>query len=41
MSSQVHHDNILDPLVTEIGIGYAYYPASTYRGYYTLVFAAP
>lgn len=41
MSSQVHRDNILDPLVSEVGIGYVYNPNSTYRGYYTLVFASP
>ena len=41
MSSQVHHDNIMDPQVSEVGIGYVYSADSTYRGYYTLVFASP
>jgi uncharacterized protein YkwD len=38
MKSKIHHDNMLSPKVTEIGIGYAYYPNSTYKGYYTLNF---
>lgn len=41
MNSQVHRNNILSSKVTEIGIGYAYYPSSSYGGYYTLVFAKP
>ncbi len=41
MNSKVHRDNILSPKVTEIGIGYAYSPSSSYGGYYSLVFAKP
>ena len=39
MNSQIHRDNILSSKITEIGIGYANYPKSTYKGYYTLDFA--
>jgi uncharacterized protein YkwD len=39
-NSQIHHDNIMDPDVTEIGIGYVFNADSTYGGYYTLVFAS-
>jgi uncharacterized protein YkwD len=38
-NSQIHHDNIMDPEKTEIGIGYVFNADSTYGGYYTLVFA--
>ncbi len=38
MNSPVHHDNILWPDVTDIGIGYAYYNG---LGYYTLIVARP
>jgi uncharacterized protein YkwD len=41
MGSQVHRSNILDPAYTKIGIGYVYSAASTYGGYYTLVFSRP
>lgn len=41
MNSQVHRDNILDPQVTEIGIGYVFSAASEFGGYYTLNFARP
>lgn len=41
MNSQVHRDNILNPDVSEIGIGYVYYANSSYGGYYTVVFARP
>ena len=41
MNSQVHRDNILNPKSTQIGIGYAYYYGSTYKGYYTLDFIQP
>jgi uncharacterized protein YkwD len=41
MNSQIHHDNILDPDRTEIGVGYAFLASSEYGGYYTLVFARP
>jgi uncharacterized protein YkwD len=41
MNSQEHRDNILNPNVTEIGIGYVYYANSLYGGYYTTNFARP
>jgi uncharacterized protein YkwD len=41
MNSQIHHDNILDPDRTDIGVGYAFLASSEYGGYYTLVFARP
>ena len=41
MNSDVHRANILNPKVTSIGIGYAYYAGSTYKGYYTVDFARP
>lgn len=41
MNSQVHRDNILNNVVTEVGIGYVYNPNSEYGGYYTMDFALP
>jgi uncharacterized protein YkwD len=41
MNSQVHRDNILNDVVTEVGIGYVYDPNSEYGGYYTMDFALP
>ena len=41
MNSQVHRDNILSPKVSEMGIGYAFNPSSTYGGYFTVDFARP
>jgi uncharacterized protein YkwD len=41
MASKIHHDNNMNPKVSEIGIGYAFYQASQYGGYYTLDFALP
>jgi uncharacterized protein YkwD len=41
MNSQIHRDNILSIKVSDIGIGYTFYPNSTYGGYYTLDFAKP
>lgn len=41
MNSQVHRDNILNPNVTQVGIGYVYLSGSKFGGYYTLVFARP
>jgi uncharacterized protein YkwD len=41
MNSQIHRDNILSPKITQIGIGYAFYPDSDNKGYYTLDFARP
>jgi uncharacterized protein YkwD len=39
MNSQVHRDNILNPVVDEIGIGYVYLAGSPFSGYYTLLLA--
>jgi uncharacterized protein YkwD len=36
MNSKIHHDNILYPTVTELGIAYVFNQNSTYAGYYTL-----
>jgi uncharacterized protein YkwD len=41
MNSQVHRDNILNDVVTEVGVGYVYDPNSEYGGYYTMDFALP
>ncbi len=41
MNSQVHRDNILDPKMTHIGVGYIFNASSDYGGYYTLNFARP
>ncbi|MCD4673417.1 MAG: hypothetical protein K8R77_12205 [Anaerolineaceae bacterium] len=41
MNSQVHRDNILDSSFTRIGVGCVYSAASSYGGYYTLVFSRP
>ena len=40
-NSKIHHDNMLYPDVTQIGIAYVYDPKSDYGGYYTTVFARP
>jgi uncharacterized protein YkwD len=40
MSDQVHRDEVLNPSVTEMGVGYAYNPGTT-KGYYTVDFASP
>ena len=40
MSDQVHHDAILDPSATELGVGYAYVSDSAYGGYYTVDFGS-
>lgn len=40
MNDQVHRDEILNPNVTEMGVGYAYMPDTT-KGYYTVDFASP
>ena len=40
MNDQVHRDEILNPYVTEMGVGYAYI-AGTAKGYYTVDFASP
>ncbi len=36
-----HRADLLNPDVTEFGIGYAYFAESDLRGYFTLVFATP
>ena len=41
MSDQVHRDEILNPNVTEMGIGYAYVADTAYKSYYTVDFASP
>jgi uncharacterized protein YkwD len=41
MNSQEHRENILNPNITEVGIGYVYYANSQYGGYYTTNFARP
>ncbi len=41
MNSPVHRDNILNPHINSIGIGYAYYKNSSFGGYYTLDFSRP
>jgi uncharacterized protein YkwD len=40
MNDQVHHDAILDPKNTEMGVGYAYVSTSTYGGYFTVDFGS-
>jgi uncharacterized protein YkwD len=40
MGDQVHHDAILDPSATELGVGYAYVSDSAYGGYYTVDFGS-
>ncbi|HSL43567.1 MAG TPA: CAP domain-containing protein, partial [Anaerolineales bacterium] len=41
MNDQIHRDEILNPYVTEMGVGYAYVPGTARGGYYTVNFAAP
>jgi uncharacterized protein YkwD len=40
MNDQIHRDAILNPNITEMGVGYAYI-ADTAKGYYTVDFASP
>jgi uncharacterized protein YkwD len=40
MNDQIHHDAILDPTATELGVGYAYVSDSAYGGYYTVEFGS-
>ena len=40
MNDPVHHDAILDPKNTEMGVGYAYVSTSTYGGYFTVDFGS-
>jgi len=41
MNDQVHRDAILNPNVTEMGVGYAYNADTAYGGYYTVDFGRP
>ncbi len=41
MNSKIHHDNILFPSVTQVGIAYVYNDKASYGGYYTLDLAWP
>lgn len=41
MNSQIHRDNILNPKITQIGIGFASSNNAQYKGRYTLDFARP
>ena len=41
MSDQIHRNEILNPSVTDMGVGYAYVPGTSAGGYYTVDFASP
>ncbi len=41
MNDQIHRDEILNPSVVELGVGYAYIQGTSAGGYYTVVFASP
>ena len=41
MNDQIHRDEILNPYVTELGVGYAYVKGTSAGGYYTINFASP
>jgi uncharacterized protein YkwD len=41
MNDQIHRDEILNPYVTELGVGYAYVKDTSAGGYYTVNFASP
>jgi uncharacterized protein YkwD len=41
MNDQIHRDEILNPYVTDMGVGYAYRPGTAAGGYYTVNFASP
>lgn len=41
MNDAIHHDAILNPQVSEVGIGYVNVSGSTYGDYFTVDFAAP
>ena len=41
MNSPIHHANIMNPQVTQVGISYVFKPDSGYGGYYTLNLAQP
>jgi uncharacterized protein YkwD len=40
MNDPIHHDAILDPSATEMGVGYAYVSDSAYGGYFTVDFGS-
>ena len=41
MNDQIHRNEILNPYVTELGVGYAYVAGTSAGGYYTVDFASP
>lgn len=41
LKSDTHRDNMLNPIYTEVGIGYRFNAATTYGGYYTADFGKP
>ena len=41
MSDKIHRDAILNPKVTEMGVGYAYYSNGSYGDYITVDFGSP
>ena len=41
MSDQIHRNEILNPNVIDMGIGYTYKAGTTYGGYYTVDFGSP
>jgi uncharacterized protein YkwD len=41
MNDQIHRDEILNPYVIDMGVGYAYVPGTAAGGYYTVNFASP
>jgi len=41
MNDQIHRDEILNPNVVAMGVGYAYKADTSYGGYYTVDFASP
>jgi len=41
MNDQIHRNEILNPNVTEMGVGYAYVATTALGGYYTVDFASP
>ena len=41
LNSAVHYANIMDPDVSEIGVGFASTEMALYNGRFTAVFAAP
>lgn len=41
MNDQIHRDEILNPGVTDMGVGYAYSAQTAYGSYYTVTFGSP